>query len=251
MVLVKDNFGNTPANLLWQSWLTTINGMINISSAVQNPRLVDIDNCLHRFWNKMSFLVMKGYSLTLNNSHNPSNTINTTTTTVDGSFNIGKLRSTSDYVNSPYLLHALLQMGKKCPFLFLMVALEKNPKLAQVVNEKGELPIHVVVSKPIVAKYRDVLQKIIFSFPQAASIPDKNGRYPLNIALDSGNTWDRGVERLFLEYPDVTLYRDRSTGLYPFMLAATMSGDNELGILNTVYNLLRVQPSIIRESILM
>ena len=108
-----------------------------------------------------------------------------------------------------------------------------------------------------------IITKILRWHPQAATAPFFNGRTPLTQAIAHGGTWHQmgyhngvsdfnngnfGVLQLLWGYaPEQTLEIDPVSGLYPFMLAATILASqrnrNELerdhDVVDTVFCLLR------------
>ena len=103
-----------------------------------------------------------------------------------------------------------------------------------------------------------IIQKLLQWHKQAATTPFPNGRSPLTQAIVHGGSWhggagddSMGILQLLWSYaPEQSLERDRITGLYPFMLAATISLPNALSrsedeIVDNVYNLLRKDPQLV------
>jgi len=79
----------------------------------------------------------------------------------------------------------------------------------------------------------------------------KRGRLPLHSAIVSGKRWIEGLKFLRNAYPDSLVRIDAETGLYPFMLAATVgvaalkeeiTTDGRLADLNTIFQILRSRP---------
>jgi len=75
----------------------------------------------------------------------------------------------------------------------------------------------------------------------AASVKNGNGDLPLHYALKLGYTWDYCISSLAHAEPRSCCTRDRTSGLYPFMMAATSKSSD----LDTSYQILRFDPSII------
>lgn len=104
-----------------------------------------------------------------------------------------------------------------------------------------------------------IVNKLLKWHPRAATAPFSNGRPPLVQAIAYGGSWHGsdpdsnylGVLQLLWECaPEKSLEADPLTGLYPFMLAATIStGQNDRHFekthTDTVYNLLRKDPQLI------
>jgi ankyrin repeat protein len=89
-----------------------------------------------------------------------------------------------------------------------------------------------------------VMNSILSANPHAASIPNSFGRYPLSLALEYGKTFEE-VAPLIKAYPQALETKDSTTNLYPFMIAATAPSPNLLSQINTVYELLRMQPDLV------
>jgi len=110
-----------------------------------------------------------------------------------------------------------------------------------------------------------MIDDILRRYPNAAKIHFPNGRYPLCEALARGNRWYlasektnrcmNGMIQMLCEHaPDKLQEKDSITGLYPFMFAATIplaAKDNrdERCIVETVYELLRLDPQPVSHSI--
>jgi hypothetical protein len=76
--------------------------------------------------------------------------------------------------------------------------------------------------------------------PHACSMPDSSGRLPIHLAIASGKEWENGVQSLANGFPGGVSIADPSSGLYPFMSAATSTSD-----LTTIFELLRFSPHTI------
>ena len=72
-----------------------------------------------------------------------------------------------------------------------------------------------------IAKDHEVIKDIISAYPLAASVPDPFGTFPLHLSLRAGNRWDTGVKEIFEAAPNKIHVRDHSSGLLPFMIAAS------------------------------
>ena len=171
-------------------------------------------------------------------------------------------------------VHAACAGGTVPPDV-LAFALQILRSEAVVVNERGNLPLHIAAFAPPhtadcspqlgTGRSIDMLLKIS---AKAAFYTDKKGRLPLHLALASGKTWDNGVKRLIDVFPESERMRDPVTLLYPFMLAAcendyrckednsgyqeslegkpkTRKADAELASINTIFMLLRSAPKFI------
>jgi len=105
-----------------------------------------------------------------------------------------------------------------------------------------------------------IIKKMLQWHPRAATAPFPNGRTPLVQAIAHGGSWhgsdpandNLGLLRLLWGYaPEQSLDIDPITGLYPFMLAATIRyernkrNEMEKAQTDTVYNLLRKDPQLV------
>lgn len=77
----------------------------------------------------------------------------------------------------------------------------------------------------------------------AACFADPSGRLPLHLALHTGKKWDQGVRDLVQVHPEGLAHLDPTCNLFPFLLAA----QGEPSDLNTVYEVLRVNPSVLSD----
>ena len=90
-----------------------------------------------------------------------------------------------------------------------------------------------------------ILDPLLEQYPEAASIPNKDGRLPLHLAIECGRSWYNGVKILYRAAPDVIRSQDPLTGLYPFQLALTSKKCD----LTTAYQLLHADPSLVGSAI--
>lgn len=123
-------------------------------------------------------------------------------------------------------------------------------------DKNQRLPLAIACEYPEANRSYDVFTKvelILREFPAAASSFDQySRRYPLHSALHSGILWNEGVEALIQAYPSALCVRDEATMLFPFMLAAAAGKqcngklDADRLAIDTVYNVLRSDPSVLR-----
>jgi hypothetical protein len=147
------------------------------------------------------------------------------------------------------------------PCLFpLMIQVYKQQ--LQERDSNGQLALAIACESPTANRSFDVLTKIqllLREYPEAASMIDpKHRQYPLLIALASGVLWNDGIESLIQASPMTLSIRDSSTGLFPFALAALPKTKTKQEImdaestvmecleLDTIYNTLRADPSVLK-----
>ena len=186
----------------------------------------------------------------------------------------------------------------------MMYLVNANPRAASLMDSKGRLPLHLVCNsgrstwdrgiEAIYSAYthavttpeasqrqwtvlhtvlanisasRDFIEHVLNLNPNAASVADGDGKYPLHIACGTNRQWEEGgVRVIFDANPSAALVEDND-GLLPFQITAMRScvthpadldvlkdddgGDEDaeeedLSVLETMYNLLNAQPSIIQ-----
>lgn len=159
-----------------------------------------------------------------------------------------------------FFVHAAASMGTKgCPIEVLSKVMEKYPKQIFQRDQRGDLPLHVVIQKVSWSKHKrrrlkpkekPFLERLLKVYPGSARerIYSDHNRYPLHSAIANGHSWSHGVEDIFLAAPGSLIVRDPCTGLLPFQLAAVpIAEEKSFGIenLETVYQLLRARPEAI------
>ncbi|CAB9501874.1 expressed unknown protein [Seminavis robusta] len=187
-----------------------------------------------------------------------------------------------DNVGMLYRVHGLVSLGALgCPIRVLEYICDKYPQQLRVRDESGQLPLHLAVgptqwSPSGIRKYKPreqaIIQLLLRQYPEAALVRlhsmwdyydketgkrredcsssdkgamDKEGRYPLHIALANRHTWKGGVQELFLAAPRVVAIKDPVTQLYPFQLAAIPIRENLAVDAGTIVELLRQRPDLI------
>lgn len=71
-------------------------------------------------------------------------------------------------------------------------------------------------------------------FTEGAKLQDKDGNYPLHLAIEANIPWGNGLEEIFHAYPDI-IHIPNENLLLPFMMATS---------LDCTYHLLRQSPSL-------
>jgi hypothetical protein len=120
-------------------------------------------------------------------------------------------------------------------------------------------------SDPVSNRSCGILTKVhllLSESPESVQVFDATGRLPIFCALESGLTWEEGIDRLLLSSPKTLLLSDPVTRLTPFLLAATGTlkrdkrfaetavcssfadgQSTDIITLSTIYSLLRADPS--------
>jgi ankyrin repeat protein len=84
-------------------------------------------------------------------------------------------------------------------------------------NARGWLPLHMAAACP--EKDGDLIKRLTELYPEAASIPDHEDRYPLHIACSTGKDWAGGLRVLFDANPNALAMRD-CLGFLPVHICA-------------------------------
>lgn len=163
------------------------------------------------------------------------------------------------------MFHSIANMAESCPFQLTDLLLEHYPDTSSRSDKKGMLPLHVAIctaSSYSHQKLREqrayMIHKILGLYPEAARrlLPGKRLRSTFCRAIASGLDWhvisvnEGPLLKLWQCAPEALPSRDMETGLYPFVLAATVetqNADDDAAKLNNIYNILRLYPQAIQD----
>ena len=87
----------------------------------------------------------------------------------------------------------------------------------------------------------EIVKELLAIAPQMVFIPDKNGDYPLHIAIQNQLSHEV-IYELFKAFPEMGTITDEKTSLLPFMLAAIGNWESEKLQMTITYQLLRESP---------
>jgi len=137
--------------------------------------------------------------------------------------------------------------SSNCPELLLMLAMMSFPEQMTIANDEGNFPIHLACSNRAMygrlAKvyYNDgyttrlnweisneALKRLVSFYPNGSQQPNRDGLPALHLALKNGKTWQSGVREILSVSKQCIAFRDRKTGLYPFMLAAVEGSQSRI-----------------------
>jgi hypothetical protein len=105
------------------------------------------------------------------------------------------------------LVHRAIQV--ETPPDLLRYIVETNAEELTQADDAGNLPIHYAAKSipqessfpAFYSKY--IIDELLYKFPEAAGIPDGDGKYPLDLAVQSGKQWiGGGVKSLYDAYPE-------------------------------------------------
>ncbi len=95
----------------------------------------------------------------------------------------------------------------------------------------------------------EIVNAMIENEPAVAAVKNDSGQYPIFLAIQSRMEWKHGMKHLLTAYPDVMFEKDPYTGLYPFMMVASLAGDggfkNHLDAINCLYEFTHRCPELI------
>jgi len=77
-----------------------------------------------------------------------------------------------------------------------------------------------------------ILKVILESYPMAAYQRDHFGYLPFHLAIKAGMAWEDGLKDVFMVAPEALRAREPNTGLYPFMLAASVNSATTIDVID-------------------
>lgn len=214
------DYNHTALTALWQSHLQSIQGHMQIARILEGEDVVEAH--FDRFWEKVVFLAQEAFK---QSPTCPSN--------------VG-LDSTR------FGLHGLIHL--RAPLNTLKVAIRRHPEWASVADSDGNFPLHlIVIRRPFRIKDVEIIDMLVRAFPQAAGSRNKVGDAPVYIAIRDRMAWEEGLKVIVNADTEVLVTTDKETGLYPFLLAASLDGRVAV---NTSYQLLSQRPDLVKFAIL-
>jgi len=142
------------------------------------------------------------------------------------------------------LLHHACALRRPIPELVNFI-LKLYPHQTLKYDSRGNLPLHYAIgnlSYPELDKCKriQIFSDVLLANTAAASLPDKNSRLCLFLAIRT-ISWEDGLDTLVSAAPHVLQIVDKGTRMCPFMLAATVNSTS----VNTVFALLKSCPEAI------
>jgi len=218
MLTKIDRFGDTPLSVLWGSYCQSIPGQLALCRVKMG--LSCDEGHLKRFWAKVEMVALRTYYF-----------LNSITET-----NYSKL----------LLGHAIVSIPR-CPRLMLDIALNLQPELARVQDDKGNYPLHSLLlrDQPL-DQERAAIKLLLKAFAPAAKLYDHTMSLPLQRAIERGISWDKGLYDIMKAAPDSLDRRDCKCCLFPFMMAACVGGPDSL---SDTYALLAARPELVGSAV--
>jgi hypothetical protein len=139
--------------------------------------------------------------------------------------------------------------GTYCPLHVVQLAARLYPQQLLQKDKDGNTPLSLAIQNTCSA---DIVNALLWENPRAASVRDGNGRVPLVLAIDKGvYSYHDVLAHVFAAEPAAVTARDPITALFPFCIAAlkTQSDcDDKEQQVSTIYQLLRIDPSVLVQS---
>jgi len=112
-----------------------------------------------------------------------------------------------------YVLHSAVKMS--CPPDLIQYIIKSRPNEVSKTDEHGCLPLHIAATTtPLSASSSSnneagndysklIIEKILSAFPEGAACANRDGKLPLQLAIESGKFWTRGgVKNLYEVFPE-------------------------------------------------
>ena len=111
-----------------------------------------------------------------------------------------------------YVLHSAVKMN--CPPDLIKYIIKTRPDEVSKTDENGHLPLHIAATTtPLNSSSDDneagnyqsklIIEEILSAFPEGATRVNRDGKLPLQLAIESGKFWNRGgVKSLYEVFPE-------------------------------------------------
>ena len=250
LVMARTHDSNeTALTALWQSHLQSIPGHLQIAALLKHrtrkrrqaaaaPEEEEEEDArpptsdhFDRFWEKVTFLAQMAYQVQQQQQQ---------------SLTMSSSSSTRHLDLSGTELHGLFVL--RAPIHAIKVAILRHPEWARVPDGEGNVPLHVVLlRRPFRLKDVEIIELLLDAYPEGVAQTNHVGDTALVLALRDRMDWKDGLESLVRANPDLlATIVDSSTGLPPFLLAASVGGRVAV---NTVYHLLCHRPDVVARAV--
>jgi ankyrin repeat protein len=129
-------------------------------------------------------------------------------------------------------IHAALSLDLYLPESTVQIITQAHPEqLERADPNTGQLPLALAagMSHYSASRFNALIELLLQGFPRAAQSRDRQGQFPLSLALASGKRWDAGVELLLRAAPDSIFHHDEQTRLVPALSAASAVAEENDG----------------------
>jgi ankyrin repeat protein len=165
---------------------------------------------------------------------------------------------------TPSMVHSAAYLAESCPVALTDAIFDRHHDSITVRDHRRMLPLHIAICTPSSHRHQvlkenraHVIHRLLELYPNAArmSLPGKRPRSPFCTAIASGLDWHVAgsssgpLLKLWQCAPEAIASRDMETGLYPFLLAATIETrqENDADKVNTIFNILRLYPQAVQD----
>lgn len=144
-----------------------------------------------------------------------------------------------------FMLHACLK-ANDIPLALIERAMKRYHDELDVIDELGDLPLHLVAAQGQAADDADdLLGEILNAYPPAACARNNIGAMPLDLAIASGRRWETGIGKLLQVNPEALVESAVShipDNLYPLAFAILLQHDAA----SLVFGMLTAKPGLVR-----
>lgn len=212
---MRNDKGRLPAHTLWTSFLSTIPGAMEVRrnvSADEHSESTDfcVGGLLKRFWEKFEYVLLETDRI--------------------------ECQSNGRTFNEKALCHMIIAQNFQNGHIPLLLCLRHDPNLGLQGDSNGDTPLHIEAREGNEQSISILLRKCAAS----ASLKNNEGKIPLHFAAESNVSWDKTLYPLIQAVPDSLCWKDPTTELYPFMLAAQANDAD------STFQLLRAAPYLLR-----
>ena len=142
----------------------------------------------------------------------------------------------TDADTSCHVLHACVGIPNCPPSLVELAALLHPEQLWEEQDEDGQVPLHIIFA-------RSDWQRFFFDVfhPEATRICNRHGKYPLQVAVESGyfDAWCVEMGLLVASHPPALICLDLDERLYPYVLSKLP------GELDSLFQFLQARPQLL------
>jgi len=118
-------------------------------------------------------------------------------------------RNASDF----FIVHSAVKMD--CPPDLIRYIIETRPGEVSKTDDRGRLPLHIAAATALHSSstgdsnqgnnyhFKFIIDELLYAYPDGAACADREGKLPLQLAIESGKFWiGGGVKSLYDVFPD-------------------------------------------------
>jgi len=135
---------------------------------------------------------------------------------------VGRLLEANVHDVPSSFIHDMIRLDR-CPPILISLALAIHPDWVTAKDENGNLPLHTAslkaISRRCTTNHVQIIRVLLDRHPGSGQVKNNNGKYPLNLAIESGKRWVGGLQDIFDAFPEAIDSLNLDTRLYAFVLA--------------------------------